>query len=178
MVLTFLAAAFSFWTKQKMRTVPKLNDGGEPLNTHGFCLEFITFSHHFRDMQRLNLARNELSKVPHSALAGLTYLETLELSDNPIANIQPGDFNGIFIFHFQHFRAPNYWLFTGLDNLDHLIMNHNKLEHLAEGIFQGMPKLTTLYLDSNMITTIHNHAFVGLEGICRFDKIIISIGIY
>lgn len=42
-------------------------------------------------------------------------------------------------------------------------MNHNKLEHLNEGIFQGMPKLTTLYLDQNMITTIHNNAFVGLE---------------
>ena len=47
-------------------------------------------------MQRLNMARNQLSSVPHSALSGLTYLETLELSDNPISDIKPGDFNGKF----------------------------------------------------------------------------------
>ena len=46
-------------------------------------------------MQRLNMAKNKLNKIPHEALASLTYLEHLELSENPISVINPGDFNGI-----------------------------------------------------------------------------------
>ena len=48
-----------------------------------------------RDMQRLNMGKNKLNKIPHEALASLTYLEHLELSENPISVITPGDFNGI-----------------------------------------------------------------------------------
>ena len=48
-------------------------------------------------MQRLNLAKNKLTQIPHSALSGLAYLETLELSDNPINQINEGDFNGNFL---------------------------------------------------------------------------------
>ena len=51
----------------------------------------------FRDMQRLNLAKNELNIIPHEALAELNYLEHLELSENPISEIKPGDFNGILL---------------------------------------------------------------------------------
>ena len=53
---------------------------------------------------------------------------------------------------------------VGLDNLDHLIMNHNQLSHVGEGYFNGLPKLTTLYLDHNKIKSIHKDSFVGLEG--------------
>lgn len=55
-------------------------------------------------------------------------------------------------------------IFSGLDNLDHLTMNQNKIAHLGENFFVGVPKLTTLYLDHNKIATIHKNAFVGLEG--------------
>ena len=47
-------------------------------------------------MQRLNLAKNKLTQIPQNALSGLAYLETLELSDNPINQINEGDFNGNF----------------------------------------------------------------------------------
>ncbi len=45
-------------------------------------------------MQRLNLAKNQLTKIPHEALSGLAYLEILELTENKISKINPGDFNG------------------------------------------------------------------------------------
>ena len=48
----------------------------------------------YRDMQRLNLGKNKLKAVPHESLAGLTYLETLELSGNQIKDLEPGIFNG------------------------------------------------------------------------------------
>ena len=159
-------------------------------------------------MQRLNLAKNKLTQIPHSALSGLAYLETLELSDNPINQINEGDFNGNFLipqvnlvlfsilsgkvsetltlltFYFQcllfkRAHSPifvgtlikilmsyNSNFFQGLDSLDHLIMNHNALDHLGKGFFSGLPKLTTLYLDHNQIKQIHQEAFIGLE--CKY----------
>ena len=68
-------------------------------------------------MQRLNLAKNKLSLIPHDALSGLAYLETLELSDNPINQINEGDFNGKlfhspsqFIFQFSCMKVVNlFW---------------------------------------------------------------------
>ena len=67
-------------------------------------------------MQRLNLAHNQLKKVPHEALAGLTYLETLEMSDNPIIDIKNGDFNGMS-------AGPGSWYWV-LDRFSR-IMNHH-----------------------------------------------------
>ena len=49
-------------------------------------------------MQRLNLAKNRLKNIPHEALSGLIYLEHLELSENPISEIKPGDFQGKAIY--------------------------------------------------------------------------------
>ena len=55
-------------------------------------------------------------------------------------------------------------IILGLDNLDHLSINQNLLDHLGKGFFSGLPKLTTLYIDRNKIKSIHKDAFSGLEG--------------
>ena len=59
----------------------------------------------------------------------------------------------------------------GLDNLDHLTLNQNQLDHLGKGFFTGLPRLTTLYIDSNKIKSIHHEAFTGLEGKSFFKKL-------
>ena len=51
-----------------------------------------------------------------------------------------------------------------MDNLDHLILNNNELKHLKAGMFEGLPSLTTLYIDHNQIVTINKDTFSGLEG--------------
>ena len=48
----------------------------------------------YRDLQRLNLGKNRLTAVPHMALASLTYLERLDLFENELTELKPGDFNG------------------------------------------------------------------------------------
>ena len=48
----------------------------------------------YRDLQRLNLGKNRLTAVPHTALASLTYLERLDLFENDITELEPGNFNG------------------------------------------------------------------------------------
>ena len=53
----------------------------------------------YRDLQRLNLGKNRLTAVPHMALASLTYLERLDLFENDITELEPGNFNG------EYYRA-------------------------------------------------------------------------
>ena len=72
------------------------------------------------------------------------------------------------------------WL-LGMDKLDTLNLNNNKIEELGprffegdssfnlfefkiDDIWSGMPRVTSLKLDYNKIKTIHDEAFYGLEG--------------
>ena len=52
----------------------------------------------------------------------------------------------------------------GLDKLDTLNLNHNKIEVLFNGHFEGMSKVTSLSLDYNKINEIQENAFEGLDG--------------
>ena len=53
---------------------------------------------------------------------------------------------------------------SGMDKLDTLQMNHNLLNTIEAGSFDGMPRLTSLELDYNKIASIDLEAFKGLEG--------------
>lgn len=97
-----------------------------------------------RDLVRLNLGKNKLTRIPHAAIRPLKFLKILELSENQIKEMHAGDFEGN-------------------DSLDHLVLNYNQLGHLGGGYFRGLNKLTTLYIDHNGITTIDRDAFEGLE---------------
>ena len=57
--------------------------------------------------------------------------------------------------------------FLGLDKLDTLNLDHNKVEVLYDEHFDGMPKVTSLSLDYNKIYDIHPEAFNGLDGKCH-----------
>ena len=56
------------------------------------------------------------------------------------------------------------FLISGLDKLDTLNLNNNKIEELLDDHFEGMPRVTSLSLDYNKISIIHPGAFSGLEG--------------
>ncbi|TRY67538.1 hypothetical protein TCAL_10473 [Tigriopus californicus] len=97
-----------------------------------------------RDLIRLNLGKNHLESIPHEALIPLKYLRSIDFTYNRISYINAGDF-------------------TGMDNLDQLILNHNKIPNLGAGFFRGLDALTTLYIDHNEIRTVHKDAFEGLD---------------
>eukprot|EP00095_Tigriopus_kingsejongensis_P007576 maker-scaffold506_size152672-snap-gene-0.24 protein:Tk07576 transcript:maker-scaffold506_size152672-snap-gene-0.24-mRNA-1 annotation:"leucine-rich repeats and immunoglobulin-like domains protein 2-like" len=97
-----------------------------------------------RDLIRLNLGKNHLDIIPHEALIPLQFLKIIDFTENRISHINAGDF-------------------TGMDNLDHLTLNHNKLTHLGPGFFRGLDSLTTLYIDHNSLRTINKDAFEGLD---------------
>jgi len=53
-------------------------------------------------MARLNLGRNRLDRIPSEALGNLKYLEILDLTENEVAKIEPGDFKGLHNFLLLH----------------------------------------------------------------------------
>ena len=53
---------------------------------------------------------------------------------------------------------------SGLEKLDKLELNHNKIEELTDYCFEGLPKLTSLSLDYNKIYFVQPRAFSGLDG--------------
>ena len=61
----------------------------------------------------------------------------------------------------------------GLDNLDQLVLNYNKLESLNAKWFMGLYNLKDLKLCHNKISHIDDAAFEGLEGnVTSFECII------
>ena len=62
----------------------------------------------------------------------------------------------------------------GLDNLDQLVLNYNKLESLNAKWFMGLYNLKDLKLCHNKISHIDDAAFEGLEGNVTSFKCIIN----
>ena len=52
----------------------------------------------------------------------------------------------------------------GLEKLDKLELNHNKIDQLVNYSFEGLPKLTSLSIDYNKIRIVEAMAFNGLDG--------------
>ena len=91
----------------------------------------------------------------------LTRLVHLDLSENEIETIPRRAFAGPnldIVLMFQHKT-----LSSGLEALDFLALNHNKLTALAASHFDGLPSLSSLELDYNRIAKIDKAAFNGLE---------------
>ena len=86
--------------------------------------------------------------------------KTLRKIDSPTLYLK-----GIFLNDFVWIRFDARLSSTraGMDSLDQLTLNHNKLEHLGAGFFRGLNALTTLYVDHNQIQTVNKDAFEGLE---------------
>lgn len=53
---------------------------------------------------------------------------------------------------------------TGLKNLDSLILAHNQLSKVPANVFSHLPLLNSLELEGNQITYVDKDAFAGLEG--------------
>ena len=99
------------------------------------------------------------------AILPLKYLKILVMSENNIRQMEADDFKGE-SFILRVLEGIIRWITTirvGMESLDELTLNHNKLEHLGAGFFRGLNSLTTLYIDHNHIQTVNKDAFEGLE---------------
>ena len=122
----------------------------------------------YRDLLRLNVGRNSLTEIPSESLEMLKNLNQLDLSFNKIKEIKENTFLGKYLTFLGFLTQKKlHTFFPGLDKLDTLNLDHNKIEVLYDDHFEGMPKVTSLSLDYNKIYEVHPGAFNGLDGECR-----------
>lgn len=99
-------------------------------------------------LQRLSLWQNEFSTVPSEELKGLASLTHLDLSDNRIEELFPGDF-------------------SDLDALQLLKFGKNKFKKFPPGTFAGLGALVVLSCFDNQLTEIDKSNFNDLDSLER-----------
>ena len=91
----------------------------------------------------------------------LKNLNQLDLSFNKITTIKSNTFMGEFSNNIIIISEVSN---KGMEKLDTLNLNNNKIEGLGPRYFEGMSRLTSLQLDYNKINHVNDEAFYGLEG--------------
>ncbi|AWP11776.1 putative slit -like 3 protein-like [Scophthalmus maximus] len=99
-----------------------------------------------RNAERLDLNRNNITRITKVDFSGLKNLRILHLEDNQISVIERGAF--------QDLRL-----------LERLRVNRNKLQFLPELLFQSNPKLGRLDLSENQIQAVPRKAFRGITSV-------------
>ncbi|XP_072487031.1 slit homolog 3 protein isoform X1 [Notamacropus eugenii] len=99
-----------------------------------------------RNAERLDLDRNNITRITKTDFAGLKNLRVLHLEENQVSVIERG-------------------AFQDLKQLERLRLNKNKLQVLPELLFQNTLKLTRLDLSENQIQGIPRKAFRGITDV-------------
>ncbi|XP_044515776.1 slit homolog 3 protein [Gracilinanus agilis] len=99
-----------------------------------------------RNAERLDLDRNNITRITKMDFAGLKNLRVLHLEENQVSVIERG-------------------AFQDLKQLERLRLNKNKLQVLPELLFQNTLKLTRLDLSENQIQGIPRKAFRGITDV-------------
>ncbi|XP_051942227.1 slit homolog 3 protein isoform X1 [Hippocampus zosterae] len=99
-----------------------------------------------RGAERLDLNRNNITRVTKVDFSGLKNLRILHLEDNQISVVERGAF--------QDLRL-----------LERLRLNRNRLALLPELLFQSNPKLGRLDLSENQIQAVPRKAFRGITSV-------------
>ncbi|XP_036424374.1 slit homolog 3 protein isoform X1 [Colossoma macropomum] len=99
-----------------------------------------------RNAERLDLDRNNITRITKVDFSGLKNLRVLHLENNQISVIERG-------------------AFQDLKQLERLRLNRNRLQVLPELLFQSTPKLGRLDLSENQIQAIPRKAFRGITNV-------------
>uniref|UniRef100_A0A671XZN7 Slit homolog 3 (Drosophila) n=1 Tax=Sparus aurata TaxID=8175 RepID=A0A671XZN7_SPAAU len=99
-----------------------------------------------RNAERLDLNRNNITRITKVDFSGIKNLRILHLEDNQISVVERGAF--------QDLRL-----------LERLRLNRNKLQFLPELLFQSNPKLGRLDLSENQIQSVPRKAFRGITSV-------------
>jgi Leucine-rich repeat (LRR) protein len=123
----------------------------------------------------LSLARNKLTKLVPRLFYRLEKLEFLDLSGNPLIEIEPDDVKDLkplrqlYLVGCQLTKLHSL-IYQSLPNLEELDLRDNQFETLASNEFKYLKKLNNLYLNGNKLTVIVENTFNGL----RLNKVSLS----
>ncbi|XP_019620864.1 PREDICTED: carboxypeptidase N subunit 2-like [Branchiostoma belcheri] len=102
-----------------------------------------------RLLKELNGASNHISSLPEDLLSGLAHIESLNLYDNNITVLSPN-------------------IFKDTSRLNSLDLSNNKITKISKTLFSNT-RLNKIVLNDNMISTIDDGAFAGMETLGSID---------
>lgn len=127
-----------------------IDAGTQVLNFSGNNLQHLMSERFYKmgliNLQKIYLARNQLSRIHDRAFRGLSNLVELDLSDNVLPAI-PSE------------------TFSDYTSLMRLILNGNAIRELKSNAFRYLSFLTTLELSNCQLSTIEDEAFLGLDNL-------------
>ncbi|XP_078662701.1 uncharacterized protein LOC144906373 [Branchiostoma floridae x Branchiostoma belcheri] len=100
-------------------------------------------------LKELNGATNHISSLPEDLLSGLAHMESLNLYDNNITVLSPN-------------------IFKDTSRLNSLDLSNNKITKISKTLFSNT-RLNKIVLNDNMISTIDDGAFAGMETLGAID---------
>lgn len=141
---TFPSGLFSDWYFQRLQNFEMSNFGMTEFQSIGLLGA--------NSLKLLNLTSNMLTEMPSRAFSGARNLATIDLSHNQISKMEWD----VFRIEFTE-SATIADVLTGEDGLEKLEiirLNHNKLAFIDPNWFSGLLKLSTLTLNENALTAI------------------------
>ncbi|XP_014270178.1 chaoptin [Halyomorpha halys] len=124
----------------------------------------------------LALTGNNISTLPPTALYDFHYLQYLILDFNKIVEIPENFFHPKVHRYLKDIRmsfnellsiAPN--TFSGLDELQNIILNDNQISFIHEGSFKNLPNILRVSLSNNHISKLTAQAFINIPNLIQLD---------
>ena len=129
-------------------------------------------------LRKLTLAHNNIQIIHQSHFPGLLELEKLDLDHNHIGDIEAGAFSDLQklkVLNIAHsnLQGPDliHGLFSELEALEDLFLEHNDIERLQSGVFVGLKELKTLELGFNSLSSLDADVFAGLESLQKLSLV-------
>ena len=129
-------------------------------------------------LKKLWLSQNPIQRMDPHIFAGLTQLEELKLDNNRLRTIHGKvfkelinlktldvDHNGLNEHDIVH------GMFTGLESLQQLFINHNEIQTIQAGAFLGLNQLKNLELGFNGLDKLRAETFAGLNALERLSLV-------
>ena len=125
-------------------------------------------------LDTLDLSLNDLTKLPEKVFVGLSNLRDLALGANDLTTLPGGLFAGL-----SSLTRLELWindlpslpegLFADLASLERLFLSSNDLAALPVGVFAGLSNLRMLWLDGNQLQTLPVGVFAGLSNLFSLE---------
>ena len=126
------------------------------------------------NLQSLNLCYNKIQTVESLAFEGLESITNIDLSRNNIATIPARAFSNLANLQsldlgYNKIQTIEPLAFVGLECLTTIYLFGNNIDTIPAQAFSKLPKLEILFLSNNQIQTIEPLAFEGLESLTKLD---------
>ncbi|XP_078468434.1 leucine-rich repeats and immunoglobulin-like domains protein 3 isoform X1 [Lampetra planeri] len=124
-------------------------------------------------LDELDLSHNHLSRIEEGTFVGLGMLRSLLLAHNHLSNIADGAFKELRSLLTLDLAGNEiswtiedmHGAFTGLENLNKLVLSENKIKSIAKKAFIGLERLQYLDLSNNALMSIQDGSFSSLKAL-------------